>query len=64
MEDTLPGVTGGGLPVANHAEEDFENALVPVPTPRQQTVGDTAADTMWKHGAAIGKDVQVKTETR
>ena len=60
MEDTLPGVTGGGLPVANHAEEEFENAHVPVPIPCQQTVEDTAADTLRKHGVAIRIDVQVK----
>ena len=66
MEDTHNGVAGGGLPVANHAEEEFGNAFVHARILRRQTVEETAADweMLGKHGAVTLINVQVKKKKK
>ena len=66
MEDTHNGVAGGGLPVANHAGEEFGNAFVHARILQRQTVEATAADweMLGKHGAVTLINVQVKNKNR
>lgn len=62
MEVTHSGVTGGGLLVANHAEEEFRNALVNATIPLLKTVEETVADwgELHKQGGVTRINVQVK----
>ncbi|KAL9963178.1 hypothetical protein ACROYT_G032353 [Oculina patagonica] len=66
MEVTHSGVTGGSLPVANYAEEEFRNAFVNVTSPLLQTVEETAADwgELQKHGVATHINVQFTAASR